>query len=274
MIRSHKNLSTKFLNRVNKKLFNIKLFFKNGFTNYSLLTKKCLLCDEPCTTSSVCTPCNQDLPKLGICCCQCALPIQTEHKIELNEKLRCGECINQSPSFTKTICLYSYEFPIPSLLKQIKYKRRRYWLKPLSTNLAVRILETLSQDTNQIPDVLIPIPLHPKKRRKRSYNQSELMAKILSKETGIPVITNLLLKVRETGTQTKLNKAERMKNLKNSLAIKHDEKTILSIKSKHIALIDDVMTTKSTAELASELLLKAGAKRVDIWCLARTPKRI
>lgn len=99
----------------------------------------------------------------------------------------------------------------------------------------------------------------------RGYNQSQLIAQYLASQVKRP-LKSVLQKQTRTPAQKGLTRQQRQKNLQSSFACKQ------KVEGKHIALIDDVMTTGATAEAASHLLKRHGAKRVDIWTLARTPK--
>ncbi len=96
--------------------------------------------------------------------------------------------------------------------------------------------------------VLVPVPLHPAKKRERGYNQAELMAKGISEVTGIAVNTKLVRRVKNTATQTKMNREERIENMKNAFAPQN------KIKSKTVIIIDDVYTTGTTINSVAEVI--------------------
>ena len=280
MIRIYKNLSTKFLNMVNSsKPLQLKindLFRKKTFL---FNTKHCQLCDEVTQSNHFfCNDCYTDLPRSQTKCIICCLPLVLAHKRTLTHperpkpRLICGECLTSPPSFTVTVCPFIYEFPVKQLIRQIKYSKRRFWIKPLCLVLNQELIQISEIENLSKPDLLIPIPMHKTKHKKRGYNQAELIADYLSKTTNITVSKNSLIKTRLTETQAQLNKQDRMKNLSGSFNISQKASRQSSLIGKHIALVDDVMTTKATCELASKLLLEHGAKQVDVWCLARTPK--
>jgi ComF family protein len=185
---------------------------------------------------------------------------------ELLPTLHCGECISTPPLFSKTVSPFIYEFPLKPIIHQIKYSQKRYWVKPLAKLMTNSIKHTYCND--QLPDLLIPIPIHKQKKTERGFNQSALICRKLSKQLKLAESHHTLIKVKQTNAQANLSKAKRLQNLKGSFDVKNRHE----IKGKHIAIIDDVMTTKATAELSSKLLIDAGAKRVDVWCIARTPK--
>ena len=274
MIRISKNLSTKFSSSVNSsKTFKFKI--ATFITKYASLFKsrRCQLCDEALRCNPFfCDACDKDLPRTQIQCRICCLPLKLAHSDSPDPSLVCGECLTFPPSFTMTICPFRYEFPVSQLIRQVKYFKQRYWIKTLCQPLQQAYVQISQQDSSAKPDLLIPIPIHKSKRKKRGYNQAELIASALSRNTGIGVSKNSLVKTRPTDTQAQLNKQERMRNLSGSFSISKRASQQGILVGKHIALIDDVMTTKATCELASKLLLDHGAKRVDVWCLARTPK--
>ena len=274
MIRIYKNLSTKFEKLVNSsKILNPK---KTQLTNNHssfINQKSCQLCSETITnTPFFCNACYLDLPTSTAKCSTCCLPLILAHSVNSAPRLICGECLANPPSFTTTICPFNYEFPIKQIIRRIKYSKQRYWVKALCWQLSQTYLfESQNKETSK-PDLLIPIPMHKSKHKQRGYNQAALIAQTLSRSSGIAISKNTLIKTKPTETQAQLNKQERMKNLNGSFNISKKALKKGTLIGKHIALVDDVMTTKATCELASKLLLERGAKQVDIWCLARTPK--
>lgn len=274
MIRIYENLSTKFSNLVNKKII-IKLENINLGARISSLfsSKSCQLCNETLGRHAYfCDECDQDLPRIQTKCCVCCLPLTSEYPDRLTLKLICGECLTLTPSFTMTLCPFKYEFPVKQVIRQIKYTKQRYWIKALCEPFKQAYFLAYQDQTQTKPDLLIAIPMHKSKQKQRSYNQAELIAAVLSKSTGVATSKNILIKVKSTETQAQLSRHERMKNLSDSFCISKKAFKQGTVIDRHIALIDDVMTTKATCELASKLLLENGAKRVDVWCLARTPK--
>lgn len=274
MIRIHKNLSTKFLNLVNNSKIAKPETTASNLKYSSLFSQKsCQLCDEKTLDKPFfCNDCYWDLPRNETRCGICCLALTMAHSEAAEPSLICGECLTLPPSFTMTLCPFSYEFPVKQVIKRIKYSKQRYWVNALCWALSQEYLLALKNHAITKPDLLIPIPIHKSKRKERGYNQAELIAKTLSKSTNIAISKNTLLKIKSTDTQARLSKQERMKNLRDSFGISKKASKQGTLAGKHIALIDDVMTTKVTCELAGKLLLEHGAKRVDVWCLARTPK--
>lgn len=127
-----------------------------------------------------------------------------------------------------------------------------------------RLLATLAMPAfnNEHPMALIPVPLHCQRLRQRGFNQSLELAKYWSKQTGLPVLKNALIRHRATHVQSELKAAERLPNVSGAF------RSGGSLPA-HVALVDDVYTTGATCMAAAEALLLHGVKRVDVWCLAR-----
>jgi ComF family protein len=109
-------------------------------------------------------------------------------------------------------------------------------------------------------DYIVAVPMYKKKEKERGYNQAYLLAKALAQITGIPVLTDVLLRVRETGAQSKLNYYARQKNVSGAFSLGDNKNAILS---KAILLVDDIYTTGSTMNECSNVLLSGGAKIVN-----------
>src|SRR5690606_20104960 len=113
-------------------------------------------------------------------------------------------------------------------------------------------------------DAIVPVPLHPSRRRWRQFNQAEALARLVGARRGIPV-ESALLRIRATGTQTQLDRRARIENLRNAFRIRQDAQ----MKGRSILLLDDVFTTGSTVEECARQLLAAGAARVRVVTIAR-----
>lgn len=113
-------------------------------------------------------------------------------------------------------------------------------------------------------DIILPVPIHIKRKRERGYNQSELLAKNLAKRMNAPVNNKILVKIRNTPPQSSLGRGERLTNLKKAFQVKH--KNLIS--GCTVLLVDDVMTTGSTIEHCGKVLTEAGALQVDAFVVA------
>jgi ComF family protein len=113
------------------------------------------------------------------------------------------------------------------------------------------------------PDALVPVPIHPSRRRERGYNQAELIAKALSAQSGIPVDLRLISRTKKTLPQKNLTREERQNNLKRAFKINRND-----VKLNVIVIIDDIYTTGSTIDAMAEVLLQAGVGKIYCMTLA------
>ncbi|MNX69351.1 DNA utilization protein GntX [compost metagenome] len=221
----------------------------------------CLLCDEAADGSTpICMACETDLPWLGDHCECCALPLPAAG-------LTCGQCLNQPPAFERVIAPWTYSFPVDSLITRFKHSAK--WpFGHLLAELLTQALQHRFDDDLPRPELLVPVPLGKRRLRQRGFNQAAMLARWISASLDIPCDERLLLRTQDTDAQQDLNAEARKKNLRNAFAL--TPKT--SLKGRHLALVDDVLTTGATAQALARLLMDAGAARVDVYCLARTPK--
>ena len=228
-----------------------------NFVQHMLLPGRCVLCHALSgRTLDLCQPCELDLTQAWAQCLHCGLPCTSDVP-------HCGECTARPFQFSRCVALGSYGPPLDRLIGNFKY--RRHWAagSVLAKLLAQRLQQRYRDDT--LPPLLIPVPLHWRRQWRRSFNQAHFLAARLGESLGIPVDDTCLLRQRNTASQKGLNRPQRLANLRHAFALKTAPKVA------HIALIDDVVTTATTANLLATLLREAGVQRVDIWCLARTP---
>ena len=121
---------------------------------------------------------------------------------------------------------------------------------------------------DSLPDLICPIPLGPQRLISRGFNQSLEIAKPLGSNLGIPVQRDLLLRIRDTQQQSSLHPDARQKNVRHVFMLHPDHSTL--VLGKHIALVDDVITTGTTLNEAAKVLKRFGAKRVSNFVFART----
>lgn len=114
-------------------------------------------------------------------------------------------------------------------------------------------------------DIIIPVPIHKMKRKTRGYNQTELIAKRLSKYFGIPIDTNILIKQKNTPMQSSLGKHDRMKNVQDVYKVEHKDKII----GKNVLILDDIYTTGATVQECKKMIQLAGAKKVGTIIIAK-----
>ena len=180
-------------------------------------------------------------------CKKCGKPIRYK------EQECCLDCQRKNFSYQQGRSLWVHKGVVPWSIYQFKYHNRRIYGEFYAQELYHLYGEKIRQWGI---DVIVPVPLHPKKRRMRGYNQTEIIAKHLSKMTGIPMEKNWIYRVRYTEPQKKLNNKERKKNLEHAFAIKK-----ISKEYQNVLLIDDIYTTGSTIDtIAKQLLEKCNKK--------------
>ncbi|CAG8869938.1 hypothetical protein PS627_03743 [Pseudomonas fluorescens] len=221
----------------------------------------CLLCDVLTDQPyPLCTCCETELPWLDDQCLICALPLPMRG-------LTCGQCRRKRPAFKRVETLWHYGFPIDALITRFKHSSQ--WpLGRLLAELQGRGLQHRFEQGLPRPDRLLPVPMSRDRLRQRGFNQAAMLARWISDPLHIPCDEGLLQRPRETPAQQVLGAKARQRNLREAFALGRDE----ALDGLHLALVDDVMTTGATAQALAGLLRQAGARRVDVYCLARTAK--
>jgi len=171
-------------------------------------------------------------------------------------------CRNVPLVFSKASAACRYEGSARQLILNLKYKRQMAAL-PLLSELMIGDLERA--DFLDRVDVIVPVPLHWRRRLWRGFNQSELLARRLGKRFSIPVCANRLRRIRPTASQTRLRRAERFENLKGAFRVEGKN----GLAGKTVLLCDDVMTTGATASECSRALREAGVKATYVALVAR-----
>ena len=223
---------------------------------------RCLLCLGPAAgiPECLCNGCLADLPWLGPACRQCALPLP-------QAGLLCGRCQQQPPAFAQVVTPLRYTFPLDSLIPAFKYNQQLTYGRLLARLLHQAVTHHYLEHGQALPDVLIPLPLHRARQAQRGYNQALELARPIARLLKLPLDRKNLVRRRPTAPQQGLDAQARRQNLQNAFACRYPER----LAGKHIALVDDVVTTGTTVNEASRTLLDAGAASVSIWCVARTP---
>lgn len=170
----------------------------------------------------------------------------------------CGRCLRHPPAYSRTIAAFRYEFPLDSMVKALKFDERLILANFLADALAARI--------TSFPDYLLALPLHPARLRDRGFNQSQLIATRIAHTLQLPVLTGAALRIRDTPPQSSLPWRARNRNMRRAFALSPE----LDVQDKHIAIVDDVMTTGASIDALAGLLKQAGAREVSAWVVART----
>jgi len=218
----------------------------------------CILCGAPGFNNlDICSHCHRELPANPNCCKRCAAPIAAS--ADHNEI--CGACIVNPPLFDQCIAPFLYQTPINNLISSFKFQQKLSHGRLLS----LLLMDFLEQIQPQMPDVIMPVPLHGKRLTERGFNQALEIARPISKHFRLPLDHASCVRWHATKPQMTLQKRSRLRNIKGAFKI------LGNINVSHVVLLDDVVTTGSTVSELAALLKKRGAERVDVWALARTP---
>ena len=216
----------------------------------TLLPQDCLLCASPAGGKLLCPACLTDLPRLSAARCpRCALP-SPQSEI-------CGRCQRHPAHFDALIALYPYAFPIDRMVQKLKYGHQLALADWFGHELGAAC-KTLKAD------LIIPMPLHARRLAERGFNQAMEIARPLSRITGIPIYSLLCQRQRETSPQEGLSLRERRRNLKDAFACSGD------LDGRHVALVDDVVTTGASVDECARTLRLHGAGGVTVVAVART----
>lgn len=176
---------------------------------------------------------------------------------------QCNNCLGRVSSFKAARAAGEYSGVFKDAIHQFKYSGHRMLASPLA-HVLHNYLETDADLDWNAADVIVPVPIHHVRKRLRGYNQSELLAKELSRLTGKPVVTGAVKRIIRTKAQVDLSRTGRRENMKGAFRVVSPE----VIKGKKVLLIDDVATTCSTVHECSLALRAGGATRVYVLCLA------
>ncbi len=225
---------------------NVSLLFK-----HLIPAQPCILCGTMSDAGLWCADCERSLPYLrGPSCRHCALLLPSGDI--------CGHCLSNPPRFDRTTALYAYTFPINKLIQQLKYTEQLALADAFAAKLMLRI------PNDELPDCIIPMPLHPNKLKQRGYNQALLLARSLSKRLDIALLPNVCKRVRDTASQSSLPYKARVKNMRDAFLCD------VSLKGRKVVLVDDVFTSGASLNALAKAVTKRGAEKVETWVVART----
>lgn len=217
-----------------------------------LFASRCIICRENGDNGmDLCRKCRQQLLVNDQACCRCALPLLAGDAL-------CGACLPRKSPLTTVHAAYQYAFPLDRLIPRFKFHGDLVAGKVLAELMALGLPDLAP------PDVLVPVPLHAARLRRRGYDQALELARALAKERSIPLRHDLLWRTRDTAPQSELDARARKRNLRDAFAIRATDPLPV-----HVVLIDDVMTTGATLHSAAQCLRRAGVQRVDAWVCAR-----
>jgi len=246
---------------------------------FTLFPADCRICGSPLLRVSrlpVCASCLTAVrPLQGAYCAVCGeglnIPMRLDAGGGSNDDVRCLLCQRIDPPFERAVAYGSYEGELRDLIHLLKFQQ----VRPAAKILGRMLAETMARLEQVMPVgkiAVVPVPLYAGKRAQRGFNQAEMITRAALKRISRPerfaLCAGVLLRRRETGSQIGLTRHQRRQNLRGAFAAKDGTQ----IQKRDVLLIDDVLTTGTTASECARVLLRAGAARVWVATVARTLK--
>lgn len=232
----------------------------NWLANAPFWPGLCQLCGTRLPADELlCGFCREAFAAPGPALCRCGLDNGMSPP-DPDRPERCGRCLTRAPAFTAVWPALVYQPPLDGLIQAYKHQGRLE-----RERLLTRLwLSRLARRPPPTPDALVPLPCHWRRYWRRGFSPAERLTANLARALNLPVHPALSRR-RATPTQQGLSRPARERNLARAF---HCQRAVTGLR---LALVDDVMTTGSTARMAAGTLTAAGARRVDVWVLARTP---
>lgn len=211
----------------------------------------CAVCDALLQSSEriVCESCFQSIRVVTPPFCQhCGRPFKTGRS-------SCAHCRDHPTSVKRTRALGLYQGALSCIIHLLKYEQKPSLARRLGLMMSTLVLR---DPWFSSADLVIPVPLHPVRERERGYNQSRLLARAVSESTGLPLASHILMRRRNTRSQTDLPPEERLDNVADAFAVRRPQ----TIEGKRILLVDDVTTTGSTLHFCGTALLAVRVQEV------------
>ncbi|MBE9567078.1 MAG: ComF family protein [Proteobacteria bacterium] len=250
-----------------------------------LFPSRCILCQRtvyPDTDDAgskmsgveICPTCLSMLPFNHPCCVSCALPLAED----IGDDNLCGRCIQKLPAFDYSYSLFRYEADLIRLIHQLKFSEKISHARSIGILLLEKLRTEVSCQEN-LPDCLLPVPLHSRRMRQRGFNQSIEIARVIATGLQIPIISDAVIRHRSTQSQTGLSARQRKKNIRGAFDVLGNvvgdpaSNLASNLAGKHVLIIDDVVTTGSTVNELAKLLKKHKVEKVGVLSIARAPIR-
>ena len=209
-----------------------------------------------------CIVCNSHLQQTGrLICDSCwnSFPMIDEN-YDIYDEIKSK--ISGPVYFSNAISVWEFSPAIQDIIHYLKYQN----FKTLANRIGIFMANRLKKlEFSKEKTIIIPVPLHKTRMRERGYNQSALLCSVIASESNLPFNDQILQRIRYTQSQTKLNAAERIKNVQNAFKVSSPKE----IESKIIVLVDDVITTGATINECAKELIKAGAEGVNLLSIAK-----
>ena len=237
----------------------------------ALLPGICVLCRRRSRRDvDLCRECEAALERNERACPVCAEPAPPGSAAgEV-----CGSCIVAPPPWAVTVAPYTYSPPLSRVVEGLKSGNGLREARILGGMLVPAVRVRYRRDA--LPEALIAMPLTRRRRRERGYNQAELLASVVGREIGKPVVKGRLVRTRHTPPQRTLPRSARLRNVRGAFDVRRTlRERVFAMPAeampKRVALVDDVTTTGATVRTASETLRATGVEEVHVWVAAKTP---
>lgn len=192
-------------------------------------------------------------------------PPRCEACASIGPEAFCAACRSKITHLLPSAFVHSvaiYEDPLKKVLMKFKYKRRLHLSRPLGEIMAKYVRSNF--DISRV-DFIIPVPLHHKRQSERGFNQAEALSHELSRHFGIPTVSGILHRIRETAPQFNLPPKDRYNNVKGAFAVNNCS----FLRDKRVLLLDDIYTTGSTISECTRVLKETGTRDVHVLTLSR-----
>lgn len=177
----------------------------------------------------------------------------------------CGRCLREPPRWSHAVAACDYGYPWDGLLGALKFEAAI----DLAPMLARQLARAVQAQAPPVVDVLLPVPLAPRRLRERGYNQALLLARPLARRFGLRIAADALQRPVETPHQSALPREQRAANVRGAFLVDHA--AAVALRGRHVAVVDDVMTTGATVGEVTRVLRDVGVASVQAWVFARTP---
>ncbi|HJP39689.1 MAG: ComF family protein [Gammaproteobacteria bacterium] len=225
----------------------------------SLLPRSCVFCGQDGGEQACCEGCRSDLPWLTNPCRSCGIPLSSGYPHDY-----CGNCRVPTGRQYRMLSALAYEYPLDRIIAGAKFRQRLDFSAVLGELLAMYLCSQGRWMSVDLPDAIVPVPLHRRRWAARGFNQAAEIAAPVARQLGLSLRLDACHRVRHTSEQTTLSGSARRRNLVGAFAASVD------LAGLRIAVVDDVLTTGATALAVATALKAAGARDTQIWTVART----
>jgi ComF family protein len=224
-----------------------------------VFARRCALCGLAAGNLNICAGCFADLPWIRHGCDQCGRPLPANVSTGV-----CARCLGGVARAFRSASALIYEYPVDCMVTGAKFRGRMELAYGLGELLACWVDQKQRSGHLDLPDVLLPVPLHRRRLASRGFNQAAEISRPVGHMLGLPVRPHLCRRVRDSPAQTTLDERDRLRNMRGAFRAAGE------LGGARVAVIDDVITTGSTAAACAAALFAVGVAEVQVWSAART----